>query len=46
MANEEKLLNNLLSQGKSLVNEKNFEEAIKMLNEAYQLEKWRELYGG
>jgi hypothetical protein len=35
-----------MKQGKSLVDGKNYEEGIKMLNEAFQMEKWKEIYGG
>ena len=46
LANEENLLNELLKQGRKFMQEKDFGEAIKMLLEAYSLDKWKELYGG
>lgn len=45
MANEEKLLNQILSEGKKLVKSEKYEEASNMFLEAYNLDKWKEVYG-
>ncbi len=46
IAVEEKMLNSIIREGKSLLSKKQYPEALKFFNEAYNLEKWNKLYGG
>lgn len=46
IATEEQLVLQLISESLNFIDQKKWDEAINLLNEADSLEKWRDLYGG
>eukprot|EP00349_Pseudokeronopsis_sp_Brazil_P002870 CAMPEP_0202968954 /NCGR_PEP_ID=MMETSP1396-20130829/14495_1 /ASSEMBLY_ACC=CAM_ASM_000872 /TAXON_ID= /ORGANISM="Pseudokeronopsis sp., Strain Brazil" /LENGTH=114 /DNA_ID=CAMNT_0049695919 /DNA_START=468 /DNA_END=812 /DNA_ORIENTATION=+ len=45
MASEEDLISKLVQQGKKLNNDQKYEECSQVLKEAYNMSKWKELFG-
>jgi thioredoxin-like negative regulator of GroEL len=46
MVNEERLINQLISEGQRCMDEGRWHESTQLFSEAEQLDKWRDLYGG
>ena len=46
VASEELQINDLIKLSKQNIEEKKFEEAINLLEEANKFDKWKEIYGG
>ena len=45
VTNEENLINQLIKEGKSCLDENNYEDALYLFGEANQMNQWRNIYG-
>jgi len=45
VTNEENLINQLIKEGKSCLNDENYDDALYLFSEANQMNQWRNLYG-